>query len=98
PDPALLQFGKVHAVISHGDLLCTADHAYQQLRSLVRSNWFQKGFLRLPAATRRALALLARASSREHTRQLRSEIMDVDVAAVVAMLRCSGSSLLIHGH
>ncbi len=98
PDPVLLQFGQVRAVISHGDLLCSADRGYQQFRSLARSNWFHRGFLRLPAMTRRALALLARASSREHTRQLRSEIMDVEDHAVQAMLRCGSSSLLIHGH
>jgi UDP-2,3-diacylglucosamine hydrolase len=98
PDPALLQFGQVRAVISHGDLLCSADHAYQQFRALVRSSWFQAGFLRLPATTRRALASMARMRSREHTRQLRTEIMDVENAAVEAMLRCGESSLLIHGH
>lgn len=98
PDPALLQVGAVHAVISHGDLLCSADTAYQQFRSLARSPWFQADFLHLPVSTRRALALLARASSREHTRQMRSAIMDVETAAVEAMLRCGGSSLLIHGH
>jgi UDP-2,3-diacylglucosamine hydrolase len=98
PDPTLLKIGKVCAVISHGDLLCTADHAYQQFRSLTRTNWFQTGFLHLPLRTRRALALLARAGSREHTRQLRSEIMDVEAAAVESLLRCGNSSLLIHGH
>jgi UDP-2,3-diacylglucosamine hydrolase len=98
PDPVLLQAGAVRAVISHGDLLCGADHAYLQFRSLVRSRWFQSGFLRLPAATRRALASMARSRSREHTRQVRSEIMDVEASAVQAALRCANSSLLIHGH
>jgi UDP-2,3-diacylglucosamine hydrolase len=77
---------------------CTADHAYQQFRTLAHSNIFRTGYLRLPLSTRRALARLARASSREHTRQLRSEIMDVDAAAVAAALRCGASDLLIHGH
>jgi UDP-2,3-diacylglucosamine hydrolase len=98
PDPALLQVGAVHAVISHGDLLCSGDSSYQQFRSLVRSTWFQSGFLRLPVSTRRALAMLARASSREHTRQLRNEIMDVEASAVEAVLRCGHSAMLIHGH
>ncbi|MEO8316589.1 MAG: UDP-2,3-diacylglucosamine diphosphatase, partial [Pseudomonadota bacterium] len=98
PDPALLQVGQVRAVISHGDMLCSADRAYQEFRSLARSPWFHDDFLRLPMTTRRTLASVARASSREHTRQLRNEIMDVESAAVEAMLRCSGSSLLIHGH
>jgi UDP-2,3-diacylglucosamine hydrolase len=98
PDPALLQIGAVRAVISHGDLLCSADHSYQEFRSLTRTRWFQADFLRFPPPLRRTLALLARAGSREHTRQLRNEIMDVATAAVEAMLRCGGCSLLIHGH
>jgi UDP-2,3-diacylglucosamine hydrolase len=98
PDPALLEVGAVRAVISHGDLLCTADHGYQQFRTLVRTTWFEAGFLRLPLATRRALARLARATSREHTRQLRSQIVDVTASAVNAALGCSASTLLIHGH
>lgn len=98
PDPVLLQTANVRAVISHGDLFCTADHAYQQFRTLTRSTAFRQGFLGLPLATRRTLALMARASSREHTRQLRGEIMDVSVAAVAAALRCGNSRLLIHGH
>lgn len=98
PDPALLELGPLRVVLSHGDLLCTADAGYQRFRSLVRTAGFRAGFLGLPLATRRALARLARAASREHTRQLRHEITDVADAAVEAALRCGASSLLIHGH
>jgi UDP-2,3-diacylglucosamine hydrolase len=98
PDPALLQFGQVRAVISHGDQLCSADLGYQRFRSLTRTRWFEAQFTSLPLGTRRNLASLARASSREHTRQLRSEIMDVETAPVEALLRCAGSAMLIHGH
>jgi UDP-2,3-diacylglucosamine hydrolase len=98
PDPVLLQLGPLRTMLSHGDLLCTADHAYQQFRSLVRSPWFQHSFLALPLDTRRALARMARTTSREHTRQLRHEIMDVTATAVDAALRCSNPALLIHGH
>jgi UDP-2,3-diacylglucosamine hydrolase len=98
PDPTLLQVGSVRAVISHGDLLCTADLGYQQFRTLAHSEGFQRAYLRLPLSTRRAFAQMVRASSREHTRQMRSEIMDVDAAAVAAALRCGNSTLLIHGH
>jgi UDP-2,3-diacylglucosamine hydrolase len=98
PDPTLLQVGDLRVVICHGDLLCTADHGYQQFRTLARSAVFQTAYLSLPVTTRRALAQMARASSHEHTRQMRSEIMDVEEAAVAAALRCGDSSLLIHGH
>jgi len=98
PDPVLLQIGSLRAVLCHGDLLCTADHGYQQFRTLSRSAAFQSAYLRLPLTTRRALAHMARASSHEHTRRMRSDIMDVDETAVAAALRCGDSDLLIHGH
>jgi len=98
PDPSRLELGSIRAVISHGDLLCTGDHGYQQFRTLSRSDWFRNSFLLLPLATRRALASLARAKSREHTRQVRSTIMDVEADAVEKMLRCGDATLLIHGH
>ncbi|MEO6079247.1 MAG: UDP-2,3-diacylglucosamine diphosphatase [Steroidobacteraceae bacterium] len=98
PDPTLLQVGKVRAVITHGDLLCSADHGYQRYRSLARAEWFRKDLLRLPLATRRSLLRLARSRSQEHTRQQRSEIMDVAATTVTAALRCGDSELLIHGH
>ncbi len=98
PDPTLLQIGGVRVVLSHGDLLCTADQGYQQFRTLTRSTAFQTAYLGLPVNTRRALAQMARAGSHEHTRQMRSEIMDVEATAVAAALRCGGTDLLIHGH
>jgi UDP-2,3-diacylglucosamine hydrolase len=98
PDPALLSLGTQRIVLSHGDLLCTADHRYQQFRSLVRGAGFQRALLRLPLSTRRAMTRHARATSRAHTRQMREEVMDVDQRAVEAMLRVAGCDLLIHGH
>jgi UDP-2,3-diacylglucosamine hydrolase len=98
PDPLLLIVGARRIAVSHGDLLCTDDTAYQQFRTLVRTPAFQRGFLALPLATRRALAGRARAGSREHTRQQRTEIMDVAPAAVAQLLRTADADLLIHGH
>jgi UDP-2,3-diacylglucosamine hydrolase len=98
PDPVLLQLGAVRAVISHGDLFCTADHGYQQFRTLANSLGFQTEYLALPLATRRALAQFARGRSREHTDQMRTPIMDVDPTAVLEALRRGGCDLLIHGH
>lgn len=98
PDPALLQAGTLRAVICHGDLLCTADHGYQQFRTFAHGEVFQKNYLRLPLPTRRAFARMVRSSSMQRTSQMREDIMDVDPAAVESALRCGASSLLIHGH
>lgn len=98
PDPLLLVVGERRIAISHGDLLCTGDTAYQDFRALVRSPGFQPAFLSLPLATRRALAGHARHRSRRHTRGQPPAIMDVAPATVAQLLRTARADLLIHGH
>lgn len=98
PDPLRLDAGDLRAVLSHGDLLCTADHGYQQFRQFTREAQTQARFLSLPLPTRRAMAAAARAGSREHTRGMPEAIMDVDPQAVQAMLRAGEAPLLVHGH
>jgi UDP-2,3-diacylglucosamine pyrophosphatase LpxH len=54
----------------HGDALCTDDRAYQRLRATVREADWQRQFLALSIASRRALAGAARAGSQAHTANL----------------------------
>lgn len=98
PDPALLEWGSVRAFVSHGDPLCTADHSYQEFRSMVRDGRWQRRYLRLPLATRRLLADAARSGSRAHTTRTRGYIMDVAPDAVDAACRIANADLIIHGH
>jgi len=98
PDPVRLEAGDLRVVLSHGDLLCTADHGYQQFRQFTRKPGSQARFLSLPLPIRRAMAAAARAGSREHTRGMPEAIMDVAPEAVQAMLRAAGAPLLVHGH
>ncbi len=90
PDPLLLEVGAVRALVTHGDLLCTDDHPYQELRTMVRDPDWQRRFLKLPLATRRAVANAARKGSQQHTRTAMRTIMDVNEAAVFAAFRASG--------
>ena len=98
PDPVRITIGAFDAFVSHGDLLCTDDHAYQQLRSIVRQPDFQSRFTALPLAARRAMADAARKGSKAHTGRAAYTVMDVNAAAVLAALRVTGSNLMIHGH
>lgn len=98
PDPVLLEAGAVRALVTHGDLLCTDDHAYQELRSVVRQPRWQRRFLRLPLAARRAVAEAAREGSKAHTSSTMRAIMDVNESAVRTAFRTSGTRLMIHGH
>ena len=97
-DPVVAQFDGERVLLTHGDALCTDDHAYQELRSLVRTSAWQRRFLALPRSHRERLADEARAGSRRHTARTVPYIMDVNEAAVAAALRAARVRRVIHGH
>lgn len=98
PDPVLVELYGVPTLLSHGDVFCTEDPSYQQLRSIVRRPRFQRRFLSLPLDTRRTLASAARAGSKAHTERTIPTIMDVNPDAVLRAFRATGARRLIHGH
>jgi UDP-2,3-diacylglucosamine hydrolase len=97
-DPLLIELHGEPVLLTHGDALCTADHSYQRLRALVREPTWQRRFLALPLAMRRALAERARAGSRRHVSYTAADIMDADPGAVLAVMRACGVKTLVHGH
>ena len=97
-DPVLLTLYGERALVMHGDALCTGDRAYQRLRATVRDTGWQRRFLALPVAARRALADAARAGSQTHNAALAPAIADVDADSVAAVLRAADVGTLIHGH
>ena len=98
PDPVSLNLHGVPTLLSHGDVFCTEDPAYQELRSIVRRPTWQRRFLSLPLAARRDLASAARAGSKAHTQRTIPTIMDVNPDAVTRAMRATGARRLIHGH
>lgn len=98
PDPVAVELGGERVLLTHGDALCVDDHAYQELRSAVRSREWQRRFLALPVAVRLQLAEHARAGSRAHTARAVPYIMDVSASAVAAAYRATGARRIIHGH
>jgi UDP-2,3-diacylglucosamine hydrolase len=98
PDPVLVDIQGVPTLLSHGDVFCTEDTSYQQLRSIVRKPAWQQRFLSLPLDARRELASAARAGSKAHTERTVPVIMDVNPDAVLRAFRATGARRLIHGH
>ena len=98
PDPCIADLDGERVLLTHGDLLCTDDHAYQELRTTVRSAGWQERVLALPLATRGLLAGAARAGSRSHVQRVAPQIMDVNPEAVATLVRETGVRWLIHGH
>ena len=97
-DPVVAELDGERVLITHGDALCTDDHAYQELRSIVRQADLQRRFLALPLAHREALADQVRAGSRRHIARTVPTIMDVNAEAVTRAFRAAGVRRMIHGH
>ena len=97
-DPVVAELDGERVLLTHGDALCTDDHAYQELRSIVRRPEWQRRFLALPLAHREVLADEARVGSRRHTSRTVPTIMDVNAEAVAAAFRAAAVRRMIHGH
>ena len=97
-DPVIAHLEGERVLLTHGDAMCTDDHRYQELRSIVRDAAWQRRFLALPRSSRETLAGEARAGSRRHTARTGPEIMDVNGDAVAAVFRATGVRCMIHGH
>ena len=99
PDPTVVKlFGK-RVLLSHGDALCTDDVAYQQFRTEVRSATWQARFLSQPLSKRVAYIEELRNKSEQAKSTKSMQIMDVNAAAVDAILQeFAYPPIFIHGH
>lgn len=97
-DPTIVELDGERVLLTHGDALCTDDHAYQQLRATVRRPEWQRRFLALPLGARASLARQARAGSQAHLARVIPQIMDVNEAAVARSFRALAVRRMIHGH
>jgi UDP-2,3-diacylglucosamine hydrolase len=97
-DPVVADLAGTRVMLTHGDLLCTDDHKYQELRTIVRDPEWQQRFLALSLADRQLFANEARAGSRAHTGRVIPQIMDANAAAIEAAAHAADAAWIIHGH
>ncbi|MDF0604973.1 UDP-2,3-diacylglucosamine diphosphatase [Neisseriaceae bacterium TC5R-5] len=98
-DPTVISAYGQHYLLSHGDALCTDDHAYQQFRQISRSQIWQQAMLARPLTERHAIARQARQQSEMAKQQNGlSAISDVTDSAVTRLLAEHNWPTLIHGH
>lgn len=97
-DPTVVDLHGHRVVLTHGDLLCTADIGYQRYRQVVRNRTLQQLFLALPLQRRRQLAARLRSRTQATVRRKAATAMDVDAAAAQSLLHRFGAQWLIHGH
>ena len=97
-DYALIDLGGTPTLLTHGDLLCTDDIAYQQFRKKSRSPQWRRNVLSKPLLLRLLAARWYRVRSHFHKRGKTAEIMDVNQNTVATIMRERGVTRLIHGH
>lgn len=98
PDPSVIELGGEKIVITHGDLLCTDDKAYQAFRKVVHQSWLQKLYLSLPLKFRQKIAGLLRQKSKAAGPKKTSKMMDVNEDAAIETMLIFGARKIIHGH
>jgi len=97
-EPFIAEFDKTPVLLMHGDILCTDDVRYQELRIMLRNPAWQADFLSKPLAEREQMAIALRKQSQEETQTKAADIMDVNEAAVNQAFIDSDVTLMIHGH
>lgn len=85
-------------LLSHGDLFCTDDLAYQDVRKLLRSDEWQQELMAKSLAERQQIGQQMRAQSMQANANKSTQIMDVNATAIAEAMQISGATTLIHGH
>jgi UDP-2,3-diacylglucosamine hydrolase len=98
PDPHVITLADQRIALVHGDAQCTDDLKYMAFRAQVRDPAWQRQFLAMPLAQRKAIIAGLREGSRQAHGEKSYEIMDVTADAVRALHEASGAEVIIHGH
>jgi UDP-2,3-diacylglucosamine hydrolase len=85
-------------LLTHGDLLCSDDVRYLELRRQLRDPDWQAQFLAKSLAERRQIAADLRRLSQTEMAGKAEAIMDVNTDTVDATMRRFGVRTLLHGH
>ncbi len=98
PDYHCLDLYGVKTLLTHGDLLCSDDSAYQAFREKSRTTEWQENVLSKPLFLRLFMARWYRLQSHFHKRKKSTEIMDVNQETVYQVMQRYHVRQLIHGH
>ena len=97
-DPCIVDVHGTAVLISHGDIYCTDDTAYQRFRRFSHNPFILMLYRALPFNLRRRLVDKARDESRAQKAHKSAEIMDVNQGAIEGAMRKFGVTTLLHGH
>lgn len=97
-EPQIIKLEEERALLMHGDLLCTDDHEYLQMRNQLRSAAWMKSFLSKPVKERELAAIELRQKSKMAIQNKDSAVMDANNDEVLEYMEHYKVLLLIHGH
>ncbi len=97
-DPCVVEVHGTSLLISHGDIYCIDDTAYQRFRRFSHNPLILMFYRALPFSLRRRLVDKARDESRAQKANKSAEIMDVNQSAIEGSMRKFGVTTLLHGH
>ncbi len=97
-DPTLVDLYGTPTLLLHGDLLCTDDLPYHEMRKMLRNPEWIREFLSKGAEERIAFAKSLRERSKKETGEKDEAIMDVNANTVTAYAERFRVSRIIHGH
>ncbi len=99
-DPELIEYCNKKVLLTHGDILCTDDTAYQRYRKLAHNNLIQWLFLHLPKNLRTLLAKKIHAQN-PHGEKIKNPhytLADANPHAIEQIIQRSQPDFLIYGH
>jgi UDP-2,3-diacylglucosamine hydrolase len=98
PDPVRTRYGERGVLFTHGDQLCTSDHAYLALRRFIYGPMGRGLDLLLPYAAKRRIGQGTRDVSRRATRVKAGRTMDIDYGEALRWMAYHDADVLVAGH
>ena len=97
-DPHLIDLYGKSTLLTHGDILCTADYIQRIFRYCVQGHFARKLFLKLSLKVRLKLADFVRKFSARNNKRKSVQLMDVSQKEVRKLMELYKAALIIHGH
>jgi len=97
-DYTVIELNGIKTLLTHGDLLCSDDIAYQAFRKKSHTDAWKQNVLTKPLFVRLIVARWYRFRSYFHKRKKSQDIMDVNQQTVENIMKQHHCLCLIHGH
>ena len=97
-DPYSVDLYGIPVLLSHGDIFCTQDSAYQTFRKITRNKLIQWFFLKLPLNWRHRYYQKVVGQIGGKKTQKDSRILDIEKDTIAHYTASHSTSLTIHGH